>query len=97
MGRGLLTNLLNPKVGVFYVSFLPVFIPRGVNPGRFGFLLASIHAFEGLLWFSVLVLITQAVVRRLHRPRVATALDQVTGLVVLGAGAKLLLERRGSG
>lgn len=95
--RGLLTNLLNPKVGVFYVSFLPVFIPRGVNPGRFGFLLASIHALEGLLWFSLLVLLTQTVVTWLRRPPVATALDRLTGLVFLGAGAKLLLERRGSG
>ena len=50
--RGLLTNLLNPKVGVFYVTFLPQFIPSHVNVIGFSVLLALVHDVEGILRLS---------------------------------------------
>lgn len=92
--RGLLTNLLNPKVGVFYVTFLPQFIPAGVPVIRFSMLLAAIHAAEGILWFCLLILATRPLSRLLHRPRVAQTLDRATGTVLVGFGLGLVLDRR---
>lgn len=45
--RGLLGNVLNPKMGVFYVSFLPQFIPAGHSPLIWTFLLVAIHVALG--------------------------------------------------
>lgn len=91
--RGFLTNILNPKVGVFYVTFLPQFIPSGVHVTSFSMLLASIHVTEGILWFALLISSTAALSTWLRRPRVAKAIDRTTGVVLIGFGAALLLEK----
>ncbi len=92
--RGMLTNLLNPKVGVFYVTFLPQFIPAGVSVISFSMLLAAIHATEGMLWFLVLILATRPLSRWLRRPSVAKTLDRATGTVLVGFGLGLVLDRQ---
>lgn len=68
--RGLLTNLLNPKIGVFYVSFLPQFMAQGVPTGPFLVLLAAIHGLIGLAWFAMLITATRPLARALKRPAV---------------------------
>jgi len=92
--RGLLTNLLNPKVGVFYVSFLPQFVPAQVAAGPFVFLLAAIHAVLGLAWFAALIAATSPLKRWLQRAAVVRWLDRLTGVVFLGFGLRLALDRR---
>jgi len=94
MRRGLLTNLLNPKVGVFYISFLPQFLPSGVQAGPFIFLLAVIHVVIGTAWSGCLIAATQPIATALKRPAVVRWLDRATGVVFLGFGLRLALERR---
>ena len=91
--KGFFTNLLNPKVGVFYVSFLPQFLPQGTAPAPFIFLLASLHVLMGLVWFSVLIAATRPIATALKRPAVVRWLDRATGVVFLGFGARLAFER----
>jgi len=91
---GLLTNLFNPKVGVFYVTFLPQFIPSHVNIVGFSVLLALIHAVEGILWFAALVFVTQPIARWLRHPKTTTVLNRITGGVFIFFGARLALERK---
>ena len=94
LASGYLTNLLNPKVGVFYVSFLPQFLPAHVPAGPFIFLLAVLHALMGIAWFALLIVATRPIARALKRPSVVRRLDRLTGLVFLGFGVKLALVRQ---
>jgi threonine/homoserine/homoserine lactone efflux protein len=91
--RGLLTNLLNPKVGVFYLSFLPQFIPTGVPVWSFSILLALIHATEGLLWFLLLTSATELISSWLRQRRVVMALDSLMGAILIAFGLKLVLDK----
>ncbi len=93
--RGFLTNVLNPKVGVFYATFLPQFIPPGVPVAGFSLLLAGVHAALALIWFAVLIALSVPLGRRLGKPGVAKALDRLTGGVFLAFGAKLAFAHRG--
>lgn len=92
--RGLLTNLLNPKVGVFYVSFLPQFVPAGAPVGPFVLGLALIHVLMGVVWLSVLVAALQPLRRALQTPAVVRWLDRATGVVFLGFGLKLAISEQ---
>lgn len=94
LGRGYLTNLLNPKVGVFYVSFLPQFLPAHVPAGPFIFLLAVLHALMGTVWLGLLIVATRPIARALKRPAIIRRLDRLTGVVFLGFGVKLALIRQ---
>jgi len=90
---GLATNLLNPKIGVFYLAVLPQFLPRGMSPLLAATAMALIHDAEGMLWFTGLILLVGRGARVLTRPAVKRRLDQVTGLVFVGFGVRLAASR----
>lgn len=94
MRRGFLTNLLNPKVGVFYVSFLPQFLPQGVQAAPFIFLLAVIHVVLGSCWSATLIAATRPIAGVLQKAAVVRWLDRLTGGVFLAFGVRLALDRR---
>lgn len=90
--RGLLTNLLNPKIGVFYLSLFPQFIPAHAAALPAGLALASVHAVEGLVFLALVALLAQRAGAWLRRPRVSRGLDGVCGAAFLGSGARLALS-----
>lgn len=89
MRRGFLTNILNPKVGVFYVSFLPQFLAPGVPPSAFLLMLAAIHASLGCLWFALLIAATKPLSRHLRKAGVVAWLDRITGGIFVAFGLRL--------
>jgi threonine/homoserine/homoserine lactone efflux protein len=93
-GRGLFTNLLNPKVGAFYIAVLPQFIPPESSPLGVGLLLALVHDIEGLLWFALIIFGAQAARGFLARRAVRRTVDAGTGAVLIGFGVRLGLSSR---
>jgi len=91
---GMLTNILNPKVAVFYLTVLPQFIgPEDPLLAR-AFLLAGIHIAMGLVWLTAYVWTLARLGRFLTRPHVRRALGHLTGAVLVGLGLRLAWERR---
>jgi threonine/homoserine/homoserine lactone efflux protein len=93
LAQGLFSNLLNPKTGAFFVTVMPQFAIHGDPPSR---LLVMVAVFEVML---VAWLIAYGhVVSRLGRSgigsRVRQAMTKVTGVVLIGLGARLAFERR---
>ncbi|MEV4222431.1 LysE family translocator [Nonomuraea sp. ATR24] len=90
--RGLVTNLLNPKVGAFYVAMLPQFLPSDQADAASGLLLAGVHVAEGLVWSGVLIAFAAVMGGLLRAPAVRRLLDRVTGVVIVGFGVRLAVE-----
>lgn len=91
--QGFLTNILNPKIGIFYVTFLPQFIPAGVNVALFSFLLACVHVLISVLWFALLIFAALPMGRFLNQPRFVKAMGRISAIVFLGFGAKLAISK----
>jgi threonine/homoserine/homoserine lactone efflux protein len=84
----------NPKVGVFFITFLPQFVPAGVAVVPFVALLVLIHVALSAVWLGLLIAATQSVGRVVRRPAVARTLDRITGTVLIAAGLRLAAEGR---
>jgi threonine/homoserine/homoserine lactone efflux protein len=89
---GIATDLLNPKVGVFFVTFLPGFVPHGYPVGWVSLLLGGIFVLLTALYFTVLLAASGPVTRAMSTVRVRRLIDRATGVVLLGFGARLVLE-----
>ena len=92
--RGLFGNVLNPKVGVFYVSFLPQFVATGYPVGPYIFGLAAMHAVIGTLWSITMISATRPLSRWLRRAAVVRTLDRLTGTVFLAFAVRLATTKR---
>ena len=91
--QGLLSNLANAKMAVFFVSLLPQFVPAGSASFVALLALGLLFCSMTLAWLALYALAV-AKARRLLSGRVRRALDALTGLVLVALGARLATERR---
>ena len=89
---GFLSNALNPKVALFFVTFLPQFLPPDGHVFPRAMVLSLVFAALYLLWFSLYVITVDRLGRVLRRPRVRARIEQVTGLLLIGFAVRLALQ-----
>jgi threonine/homoserine/homoserine lactone efflux protein len=92
--QGVFSNVLNPKVAVFYLTFLPQFMSPGDNVLARSLAFAVAHALMGIAWLSAYAYVVSRISAALGRAGVGRWLERVTGGVLIGLGARLALERR---
>jgi threonine/homoserine/homoserine lactone efflux protein len=90
--EGFLTNVLNPKVAIFYLAFLPQFIGADDPVFEKSVLLASIHAVEGIIWLSFVSLFLHRIKEIIRRPKARKIIEGISGTVLIGFGIKLSME-----
>ncbi len=91
---GFATNLLNPKVAVFYLAFLPQFIGPEDPVLAKSLLLAGIHDVLGLVWLGTIAVLVARGRRFIRRPSVKRVISRAAGVTLAGLGVRLALERR---
>jgi threonine/homoserine/homoserine lactone efflux protein len=92
--QGLLTNLFNPKIAIFYSTFLPQFIGPGDPALLLSMLLAGVHIGLGLVWLTAYAWLLDRAVNAFKGSRLRRALDVLTGTVLIALGLRLAAERR---
>jgi threonine/homoserine/homoserine lactone efflux protein len=94
--QGVLTNVLNPKVALFFLAFLPQFVdPNGANRPLAFCLLGATFVLTGLVWGLVLVMgATRLQSFFVRKPSARAVMDRVVGAVFLGLGARLAWARQ---
>jgi threonine/homoserine/homoserine lactone efflux protein len=88
--QGLISNALNPKIAVFFTSLLPQFgstLPQLLALG-------ALFNLFGVVWLSAYALAAARAGDTLRRPRVRAVLDYLSGVVLVGLGVRLALEKR---
>jgi threonine/homoserine/homoserine lactone efflux protein len=92
--QGLISNVLNPKIAVFFTSLLPQFIDREASPLPALLLLGALFNTLGLVWLTAYALAAARGRGVLHRPRIRMLLDYLSGTVLIALGVRIALERR---
>lgn len=92
--KGFWGNLLNPKLGIFYISFLPQFIPQSASPVIWTMSLVMIHVVIGLIWSIFLIAAMQSISAYLKQPKFIRYMDRITGSIFILFALKLAFSKR---
>jgi threonine/homoserine/homoserine lactone efflux protein len=90
---GLLSNLLNPKVGLFFLTVMPQLIPRHADVTSYALAFAATDAVIAGSWLAIVAWLSDRARALLHRPRVRSALDRAAATALVALGLKVAAEQ----
>lgn len=93
LAQGLVSNLSNPKMAVFFMALLPQFVPAGGATFGWSVLLGLVFCVLTFLWLACYAFVVAKAGTFLRAPRVKRILDAVTGTVLVGLGVRIAVER----
>jgi RhtB (resistance to homoserine/threonine) family protein len=92
--QGLFSNVLNPKVAMFFLTFLPQFMKTGATATGQLIIMGVIYTVLSITWFFVYVFFINYLRAWLMSPKVQRIMDKTTGLILIGFGLKLALDKQ---
>ncbi|MEH7385279.1 LysE family translocator [Bacillus sp. JJ1521] len=91
--QGFLTNILNPKVAVFFLTFLPQFVDHGSNTFLPFLIMGITYTVLTAVWFILYVYLINQISAFMKKPKTQNIIEGVTGTILIGFGIKLALEK----
>ena len=91
---GFVSNLLNPKIAVFYTGLLPNLVPPGAPTGVTLVGLVLVHCLLSLAWLTLYAGLLLRASGFLQRPSIRQAVERLTGVVLIGFGVRVALTGR---
>ena len=91
--QGFLTNILNPKVAVFFLTFLPQFVETGSNTFIPFLLMGITYTVLTAVWFLMYIYLINQISIFMKKPKAQVAMEGITGTILIGFGVKLALEK----
>ncbi|MHA7175690.1 LysE family translocator [Arthrobacter sp. Sr24] len=85
-GAGVISTLLNPKVGLFYLAVVPQFIPHGANTLGMAMILGLTLAVIGFLYLTAIALVAYRAMKWLRKPKVNTIIERISSGILAGLG-----------
>ena len=90
--RGLFCDLLNPKIGIFYLAIMPSLFTQNQISGWLGGLLGTIHAALGFVFLTIIAILAAAVRNHLAQPRASAVIQILCGLCLAGFGVYAVVD-----
>ena len=91
--QGFLTNLLNPKIAVFFLTFLPQFLNPNHNTFIQLLVMGLTYLILTVIWFAFYIFLIDKISAFMKKPKTQRYIQGLTGIVLIGFGIKLAFER----
>jgi threonine/homoserine/homoserine lactone efflux protein len=92
--QGLISDLANPKIGAFFTGLLPQFAGSRHSVLIPFLVLGGLFVLMTVVWLCAYALVAVKASAVLRRQRVKAAIDRISGVILIGFGVRLALERR---